>query len=220
MVLAFVLTPVQFFARRVSAPTNWLLAASAPALCALLQLWAALVAAGHTERIMASAAGSLGAAATTSSMPYALAIVSAFAYPAAFAAAVMVLLALDVLLVDSGHSDRLAECAGLCFFTQVPCCLVGVVVALTWQPPALSLPAHGSAADVLDAVRQYRAALLDSPAVSTVRMLSYYSAIWLVAMLGTCLRVVSGLSRRQAVVVTFLSLVVLAAAAFVPGWLT
>ncbi len=103
---------------------------------------------------------------------------------------------IDVLAGRSGHAPRLAEFAGLCFFSQVLFAGVTLAVAVVWEPEAIRLPAHASASDVPAALELHRAAADATPVISTKRILSYYSTMWLVALLSICLKVVSGFSPR------------------------
>jgi len=66
----------------------------------------------------------------------------------------------------------------------------------------------------LTQVRDYQATLLSEPLLSTGRLLSYYSLVWLAAVLSIALKVVTGLSTRATVVMAIVLFTVCAAGPF------
>lgn len=157
----YVVSPLRFFEDRLQRRPNWVLALTAPTLCAGLQVVAALP--GDTVTLF-----------------------SAVGYPIAYVLAALAVISLDVLFRDSGQRRRLAEFTGLCFFTQVPYCFLMIAAVYVGVP--------------------------DAPLVPTMQILSYYFAIWLVALLIVCLKVVSRLSTAQALVAATICLGVFAGA--------
>jgi len=126
---------------------------------------------------------------------------SLLTYPMVCGLLILAVLALDVLGTDSGEPARLAEFTALCFYTQVPYCLLMIAIAWVWVPESFTLPSGVSAAELLFEVRRYRSTLLSEPLLSTGRLLSFYSLLWLAAVVSIALKVVGGLSPRATVVV-------------------
>ena len=60
-------------------------------------------------------------------------------------------------------------------------------------------------------MERYRETMLSSPLLSTGRLLSYYSLLWLAVVLSVALKVVTGLSTRASVVVAIVLFTVCAA---------
>ena len=136
---------------------------------------------------------------------------SVLTYPAFFGLLTLGVLALDVLIKDSGQPARLTEFTALSFYTQVPYCLLMILIAWVWVPEPMRLPLGRSTAEVLTAVQRYRETMRSGPLLSTGRLLSFYSLLWLAAVLSTALKVVTGLSTRATVVVAMVLLTVCAA---------
>ena len=130
-----------------------------------------------------------------------LVAMSALTYPTFFAILTLAILALDVLIGDSGQPARLTEFTALSFYTQVPYCLLMILLAWVWVPEPIRLPAGPSTAELLSTVQRYRETMQSAPLLSTGRLLSYYSLLWLAAVLSVALKVVADLSTYRATVV-------------------
>ncbi len=115
---------------------------------------------------------------------------SALTYPMYFALLTLAVLALDVLTNDSGQPARLTELTALSFYTQVPYCLVMILIAWVWVPEPMRLPVGRSTAELLTEVQRYRETMRSGPLLSTGRLLSFYSLLWLAAVLSIALKVV------------------------------
>ena len=72
----------------------------------------------------------------------------------------------------------------------------------------MRLPVGHSIAELLTAVQRYRETMWSGPLLSTGRLLSSYSLLWLAGVLSIALKVVSGLSARATVVVAVVLLIV------------
>ena len=136
---------------------------------------------------------------------------SALTYPMYFALLTLAVLALDVLANNSGQPARLTELTALSFYTQVPYCLLMILIAWVWVPEPMRLPVGCSTAELLTEVQRYRETMRSGPLLSTGRLLSFYSLLWLAAVLSIGLKVVTGLSTRATVVVAMVLLTVCAA---------
>jgi hypothetical protein len=191
--LAFVFSPVRYFESRLDRRLGWTLPLAVPGLCALLHCTAALILAGKTGPIVESAFDEIGLSTAALFPAQVFALLTLFGYPITYGMAVLALIALDVVLIDSGQARRLGQCAGLCFLSQLPYCLLMVVVAVAWTPAPLSLPAGASLLEVRQAVERYRDAASEGPLLSTARLMSYYSILWLCTTLAISLKVVSRL---------------------------
>ncbi len=75
----------------------------------------------------------------------------------------------------------------------------------------MRLPVGRSTAELLTEVQRYRETMRSGPLLSTGRLLSVYSLLWLAAVLSVALKVVTGLSTRATVVVAVVLLIVCAA---------
>lgn len=215
--LAFVFSPVQFFERRLQTEPDWLLAWSAPWLCAMLHLVAGVVVAAKTQPVVDAFTARVGVSTEIVPMGHLFAFFSVVGYPIAYGLAVVAVIVLDVLLRDSGRASRLAEFAGLCFFTHVPYTAFMVAAAWRWQPEVVRWPSGASTADLLIVMRQFGDAVIDDPLFATARLLSYYAALWLVCLLGVVLKVVSRVSTPAAVGAVGLLLALLLARQLIGG---
>lgn len=199
--LSFVFSPVAFFERRLQRPHGWALPLALPALCAVLHCTATLIFAGKTRPVLEIAFAEIGLSTAPLPPAQVFALLTLFGYPITYAMAALALIALDVVLTDSGESRRLGQFAGLCFLSQVPYCVLMVGVAVAWTPDPLTLPVGASLQDVQEAVNRYRDAAFDAPLLSTARLISYYSVVWLCAMLAVSFRVSSRVRIGQTVAV-------------------
>jgi hypothetical protein len=127
------------------------------------------------------------------------AVLASGSYFVTYGMAVVALVCLDVLLKDSGRAQRLVEMAGLCFFSQVPYCLLMVVVAYLWSPEPIWVPPGASVEELRITVQEYREAMFAWGPLVASRIIGYYSLIWLVGLMSVSLKVVSRLSGRAVV---------------------
>ncbi len=138
--LNLVWSPVCFFdARRCRDPV-WGVALTAPALCAGLQGMSGWIFSGKTRPIVDAALARLDLPLTGLPSGYLSVAMSILAYPMFFGLLTLAVLALDVLVKDSGQPERLTEFTALCFYTQVPYCLLMVAIAWVWVPEPIRLP--------------------------------------------------------------------------------
>ena len=72
--------------------------------------------------------------------PHLFVAISALTYPAFFGLLTLAVLALDVLGKDAGQPTRLTEFTALSFYTQVPYCLLMILIAWVWVPDPIRLP--------------------------------------------------------------------------------
>jgi hypothetical protein len=189
--ITFLFSPVQFFERRLDRRHGWGLPLALPALCAALHAVATLIFAMKTRPLLDDAFAALGVPAVSLPPAQVYAVLAVFGYPITFAMAALALIALDVVVSDSGEARRLGQFAGLAFLSQVPYCAFMVLVAIAWTPAPLVLPSGASLADLQEVVNRYRHAAFDTPLMSTARLLSYYSVLWLSVMLAISWKVVS-----------------------------
>ena len=78
---------------------------------------------------------SVGLDPAMSPPPWVLVAAASFVYPTIYGMAFLALLSLNVLYEGKGDPRRLAEFAGLCFFTQIPFLLFLVAVPLLLDAP-------------------------------------------------------------------------------------
>lgn len=191
-------SPGRFFAARLHRPPRWGFALGGPALCAGLQSVSAYLFSAKTRPLVDAALATLDLPLPGLPSERLLIAMSVLTYPMFFALLTLAVLAIDVLLKDSRQPAHLTEFTALSFYTQVPFCLVMIVIAWAWAPEPMRLPA-GSAAELLSATYRYRDAMQAGPLLSTGRLLSYYSLLWLAAVLSLALQAVAGLSTRATV---------------------
>jgi hypothetical protein len=204
-------SPFRFFDARRHRDPHWVTALSAPALCAVLQGVSVAMFTSKTRPALEAALARLDLPLTGLPAGGLFAAASVLAFPMFFCLLSLAVLALDVVVHDSGQPARLTEYTALSFYTQVPYCLVMIAIAWVWVPEAFSLPAGASTAELIIQVQRYRASMVAGPLLSTGRLLSYYSMFWLAAVLGIALMVVGGRSARAAVVMTIVLFSVCAA---------
>ena len=204
-------SPVRFFDARRRRQPSWATALAAPALCAGLQSVSMSIFSGKTRPMLDAALSRLDLPVTGLPSGPLFAAMSALTYPAFFALLTLGVLALDVLVGGSGQPARLTEFTALCFYTQVPYCLLMILIAWVWVPVPIRLPAGPSTAELLAVVQGYRETMQSEPLLSTGRLLSYYSLLWLAGVLSAALKVVAVLSTRATVVVAIVLFTVCAA---------
>ena len=204
-------SPVRFFDARRRRHPGWVTALAAPSLCAGLQGVSVSIFSGKTRPMVDAALARLDLPLTGLPSGHLFVAMSVLTYPTFFGLLALGVLALDVLIKDSGQPARLTEFTALSFYTQVPYCLLMILIAWVWVPEPIRLPAGPSTAEVLTQMQRYRDTMLSGPLLSTGRLLSYYSLLWLAAMLSIALKVVTGLSTRATVVVAVVLFTVCAA---------
>jgi hypothetical protein len=204
-------SPVRFFdARRHCAPA-WLPALAAPTLCAALQGVSVAIFSGKTRPLLEAALGRVDLPLTGLPAGPLFAAMSVLVYPMVFGLLTLAVLALDVLVKDSGQPARLTEFTALSFYTQVPYCVLMVAIAWVWAPDPLRVPAGSSTMELLIQVQHYHTTMLSGPLLSTGRLLSYYSLFWLAAVLSIALKVVDRLSILATVAIAIVLFTVCAA---------
>jgi len=198
IVLDFIFSPVTFFERRLRRPPNWPLALLPLGLCVIVQIASALLFVEKMQPVLAGFEGRSAYAAWATPFQVFSVVLVAFGYAATYAMAALALVCLDVVTTDSRRGARLAEFVGLSFFTQVPYAIVTVLIAYFWSPAESGLGSGTSLEHVSQAVDRQHAAITASPLLSTGRLLSYYSTVWLVVLLSAALKAVTGLGTKAA----------------------
>lgn len=197
--LDFVFSPVTFFEQRLRRPPNWPLALLPLGLCVIVQIASALLFVEKMQPVLAGLTGDLAAPAAWATPFEVFSVVLVpFGYAATYAMAALAVVCLDVITKDSRRGARLAEFAALSFFTHVPYAFVTVLIAYFWSPGESGLGSGLSIEDVRLAVERQHAAIMASPLLSTGRLLSYYSTVWLVVLLSAALKAVTGLGTKAA----------------------
>ena len=197
---------VRFFDARRRRHADWITALAAPALCAGLQGVSVSIFSGKVRAMLDTALARLDLPLAGLPSGHLFVAMSALTYPMYFALLTLAVLALDVLANDSGQPARLTELTALSFYTQVPYCLLMILIAWVWVPEPMRLPVGRSTAELLTDVHRYRETMRAGPLLSTGRLLSFYSLFWLAAVLSIALKVVTGLSTRATVVVAMVLL--------------
>lgn len=132
--LNLVWSPVSFFDARRRRHPDWGTALAAPALCAALHCVSMSIFSGKTRPLVDSALARLDLPLMGLPSPHLFIASSALTYPAFFGFLTLAVLALDVLVQDSGQPTRLTEFTALAFYTQVPYCLLMILIAWVWVP--------------------------------------------------------------------------------------
>ena len=196
---SLVWSPGCFFDARRRRPPHWGIALAAPALCAGLQSVSVSLFSAKTRPMVDAALATLDLPLTGLPSEHLLIAMSVLTYPMFFGLLTLAVLALDVLVKDSGQPAHLTEFTALSFYTQVPYCLLMILIAWVWVPEPVRLPSGSSAAELLTAAQRYRETMQSGALLSTGRLLSYYSLLWLAAVLSIALKAVAGLSTRATV---------------------
>jgi hypothetical protein len=118
--VTFLFSPVRFFERRMDRSGGWALPLALPALCAALHCTATLILALKTRPLLEAAFAELGL--STAALPPAqvFSVLALFGYPITYGMAALALIALDVVVTDSGESRRLGQFAGCAFSASCP----------------------------------------------------------------------------------------------------
>ena len=204
-------SPALFFDARRRRRADWITALAAPALCAGLQGVSVSIFSGKTRPMLDTALARLDLPLTGLPSGPLFVAMSALTYPMYFALLTLAVLAIDVLGNDSGQAARLTEVTALSFYTQVPYCLLMVLIAWVWVPEPIRLPSGRSTVEFLTEVQRYRETMRSGPLLSTGRLLFSYSMLWLATVTSIAIKVVTDLSTRATVVVAMLLLAVCAA---------
>ena len=189
-------SPIRFFETRRAGGLHWLMAAGAPALCAVLQAVAGSI---TSARILPAMEGAIAVI----DVPFAefplqgMAFVAGMVgYPMFFGVMLLAVLALDVLASGSDQPGMLAKFTAVSFYTQVPWCIAMLAIVWHWAPEPLRLPVGASQAEVMEQMTRYQVTVRSGALMSTGQLLGYYSNLWLAAVLASALKVVGSLSVR------------------------
>lgn len=196
-VWGFAVHPAVFFRTRLQKKPNWVLALSAPALCALLQLASALVLSEKAQPVLREFLVQENLAAADMHAFSTVAASAGFAsYFLNYGMMALAVVCLDVLLKDSGRLPRLAEFTGLSFFLQLPYCVLMLIAAYLWVPDPVLLPTSTSPSEIRLAIQEWRQVMFSWPLFVASRTIAYYLLAWQAILLAICLKIVSGLSTR------------------------
>lgn len=189
--------PVVFYRARLTRPPSWWSALGGPLGCA------ALAGAGHAifaarlvrpvYESLAAAGGSTAFATSLESMGI-LSVASVPVLVWLLSSAFMI--AIDVLCRDANGLHRIVETNALAFYSQVPCLLAVLVLAVAYEPGA-SWRLQDGPVTVADVERLSRLVRQD-PVITTVRALNECSAAWLYGLFGAGYHVVAGVSLSRA----------------------
>ena len=193
--IAFLWSPVHFFEGRLHRPPVWLLALSAPMLCGVLDMSAVLVLAGKHSQALAHLAAAAGVNPSAFDAARLSSVLSLAGYPMYFVLMAVIVASVDTLLLDSGRQARLIELVGLAFFAFLPVCVLTLAVAVLWTPPPFQVTPGATFGEVQLAVTSYLEHVHADPALSTMRVLYYVSLAWCGALIGSALKVTTGLSN-------------------------
>ena len=138
--LTLVSSPVRFFEARRRREPDWPTALAAPALCAWLQGMSAWIFSGKSRPIVDTALARIDLPLTGLPSGHLFVAMSVLAYPMFFGLLTLAVLAVDVLAKDTEQPARLTEFTALGFYTQVPYCLLMIVIAWVWAPEPIRLP--------------------------------------------------------------------------------
>ena len=208
---SLVWSPVRFFEARRSGRLDWVTVFTAPVVCAALQGVSVAIFHAKTRPVMDTVLARLDLSLTGLPMGAVFATTSLLTYPMFFGILTLAVLAVDVLVTGSRQPVLLTKFTALGFYTQVPYCLLMIVIAWLWEPEPLRLPTGSSTAELLNHVRRYQATMLSGPLLSTGQLLSYYSLIWLAVVLAVALKVVGELSVRATVLIAIVLFCICAA---------
>jgi len=105
-------SPVEYFGLMVSGQPRLMVACVPPVLCGVLEWCAAAIMADKTAPVIADLASRLGVVATGIPGAQLSVATTVTGYPIAFGLAVVALVCIDVLAIDSGRAARLGRDRG------------------------------------------------------------------------------------------------------------
>ena len=193
----YIFDPVRFFEELLGLPCDWWLAAAGPIICGFLAGITSTVLGDVWREVQVDVLRYLGVSLAALPPSGLVTVLVTLSYPAWFGISVLALLAINVLCEDHAEAGRLAEFAGLCFWTQIPGCLGVIVLALSFEPEPFRPP---SGAERVAAVLAFVEAQNSAPLLLAMRLVFYGSAFWLVTQLTVALKVAGRLSTRAALV--------------------
>lgn len=100
----------------------------------------------------------------------------------------------------AGPVRRLVEMAGIAHFVRLPVWIAGLIVPATMTLEPISFPINATQADVLRVSMEFQDFMASNPVILTMRIVEMYFGLWIAALQGVGLRVVSGCSVSWAVV--------------------
>ena len=207
--LQFCIEPIRYFERRLSAPPSWVRALAPMLLCTLLQLWGASLFTSDFYRQVNDMLGCLGVpSVNTQSLSLVSALMSAAAMPIAYVLLSAAVVSIDILAHDLHRNSRIFECVGHVFYTQVPYCLLLLVLFYCSQLSPIPMPPDSRPDTIRAVVFDYKRELYSSSPMILAETVRYLSQIWLIVIVSAILRAVTRLSWQTiAVVVAVLVLV-------------
>jgi hypothetical protein len=198
----FVVSPSAFFSEWRLRKPNWPLAVSSPLICAILQFSASLCIANKTRPLLERI--SRQAWLTPRHLNLIIAITAgnaASSFLIIFGLSVVGLVSIQVLFKDFGNAKRLAEAAGICYFSQIPSCLVLVWCSLRWKLPSGTFPAV-SGNDFITMTQSVRQLVAQSSTFAPIHFVSAISMLWLFVLMTCVLRYVGELPLRSIALAT------------------
>ena len=194
-------SPIRFFQARLARPPRWDVAMTPVIAHAVLTAITGVIVTERLQFALGSVFERAGGNAGTSSTLHVLGVAASLAGSAivfwtfSFAAILM-----HLLSARSGRPERLVEFTALSYVVLLPWDVVKLVAQAAWlegEPVAVA-PAM-TALDISHFVQSYQAAFRSTPLQLTVQLVDGFFLLWVVALLGCVLRVVSGLTMVRTV---------------------
>ena len=185
--------PRAFFREQLRSAPDWWLAFAAPILCSLLAGIAASVLGHRARGVQVDLLRYLDVPVEMLPPLPLMTVGVMLGYPAWYAMALLAMMSINVLYQDAARPSRLVEFTGLCFLTQIPVCLLTVVVALGYEPEPFRPPGQLPRIAILEAFIDHQNS---SAPLIVIRTLSHVSALWLAGQLAAALMVAGRLSKR------------------------
>lgn len=206
MLLNLAVSPVAFFRAKLGDSSCWGLAATAVLLSAVASGAGAVITTIRVQPLIDSAMLEAGLQ-TVEGVPVGLLAIVGIGSNMTlmvllFAAQAFVLCCFYWLSPSKpvGSPRRLVEMAGIAHFVRLPLWIAGLVVPAMMTVAPISFPANATQADLLNASMEHQNLIASNPLVLTMRMIEMYFGLWIAALQGVALRVVSGCSTTWAVI--------------------
>ncbi|MGO9093743.1 MAG: hypothetical protein ACLQGV_00830 [Bryobacteraceae bacterium] len=158
-----------------------------------------------TRKTSAPVMNGLGAlgyeVAAMRSIWYFFSVAGSASYLMTWVACALFLICLDIVFgKDSPHHRRLFDLTGYAFYSQIPWLLAMLVIALTFEPPPLSLGGVLDQGIIMARVNQYVLEIKTSWPFVVTMVCQYYFQAWLMGLMVVCLASVAKLSWTRAIV--------------------
>ena len=195
-----ILSPVIYFNSLRNREPGWLFSFGSVLLAAAASAVSVATITAKGQPMVAAALSAAGALPPEAQTPplgllVAFSVVSVFAWQVVlFGLQVFAFCCFYWFLAQHGRARLLVKLMGVAYWAHIPFLAFMVLSAIFYVPLPLDLPSVVRAAEVQGILNVYQSQVAAEPLNLTVRMVGMYFGLWVVALQGVALRVVSGCS--------------------------